>query len=219
MGRCLPVVKLPAAASALCTLARGACRLRLQMLVLSAMSCSLLLHKALCDSGRHWSTDSYSQFKGPCCSSDSVPERGVHANPEVWYRGMGKPGEAEPLCRRALDIYEHKCGRSSPYVATALQALSEVLKELSRWGWSLLSSVRLGSHFTLWASTPGPTAGTQLAHRSCSGRWPPQCCSACGLLLSTGRRQATVTCSSKDTERLPEVQPGLACEELVVAEC
>ena len=74
---------------------------------------------------------------------------------ENWYRGMGKPGEAEPLCRRALDIYEHKCGRSSPYVATALQALSEVLKELSRWGRPLRFSVRLGNQLCL---EPGPLA-------------------------------------------------------------
>ena len=74
---------------------------------------------------------------------------------ENWFRGMGKPGEAEPLCRRALDIYEHKCGRSSPYVATALQALSEVLKELSRWGRPLRFSVRLGNQLCL---EPGPLA-------------------------------------------------------------
>ena len=70
---------------------------------------------------------------------------------EMWYRGMGKLGEAEPLCRRALDIYEHKCGRSSPYVATALQALSEVLKELSRWVRPLLFSVQLCNQLCCWA--------------------------------------------------------------------
>ena len=83
---------------------------------------------------------------------------------EVWYWGMGKPGEAEPLCRRALDIYEHKCGRSSPYVATALQALSEVLKELSRWVW--LFSVQLCNQLCFWA------AGLELAKGHALGSGP-----------------------------------------------
>ena len=47
-------------------------------------------------------------------------------------RGLGKPGEAEPLCRRALHIREQSYGSDSPNVATALTALADVLKDMSR---------------------------------------------------------------------------------------
>ena len=40
--------------------------------------------------------------------------------------------EAEPLCRRALQIREQAYGAESPNVATALTALADVLKEMSR---------------------------------------------------------------------------------------
>lgn len=49
-------------------------------------------------------------------------------------RGLGKPSEAEPLCRRALRIREQAYGAESPNVATALTALADVLKEMSRCG-------------------------------------------------------------------------------------
>ena len=34
----------------------GACKFHAAMLILSALSCSLLLHEVLCDAGRHCST-------------------------------------------------------------------------------------------------------------------------------------------------------------------
>ena len=49
-------------------------------------------------------------------------------------RGLGKPSEADPLCRRALRIRERAYGAESPNVATALTALADVLKEMSRYG-------------------------------------------------------------------------------------
>lgn len=51
----------------------------------------------------------------------------------VGCRGLGKASEAEPLCRRALHIREQAYGAESPNVATALTALADVLKELSRY--------------------------------------------------------------------------------------
>jgi hypothetical protein len=48
-------------------------------------------------------------------------------------RGLGKASEAEPLCRRALHIREQAYGAESPNVATALTALADVLKEMSRY--------------------------------------------------------------------------------------
>ena len=47
-------------------------------------------------------------------------------------RGLGRPLEAEPLCRRALHIKEQAYGAESPNVATALTALADVLKEMNR---------------------------------------------------------------------------------------
>jgi hypothetical protein len=51
----------------------------------------------------------------------------------VGCRGLGKAAEAEPLCRRALHIREQAYGAESPNVATALTALADVLKEMSRY--------------------------------------------------------------------------------------
>ena len=95
---------------------------------------------------------------------------------------MGKPGEAEPLCRRALDIYEHKCGRSSPYVATALQALSEVLKELSRWACLLLSSVQLCNQLCFEAWPHDLTARLHPANGHAVGGGPSNAVKPVGLL-------------------------------------
>lgn len=53
--------------------------------------------------------------------------------PLCWCRGLGKPVEAEPLCRRALHIREQTYGTESPNVATALTALADVLKDMSRY--------------------------------------------------------------------------------------
>ena len=62
-----------------------------------------------------WSLGSHVHGGGPC-------------------RGLGKPAEAEPLCRRALRIREQAYGPESPNVATALTALADVLKEMGRCG-------------------------------------------------------------------------------------
>ena len=63
--------------------------------------------------------------------SEGVVLRGVVRC--VGCRGLGKAGEAEPLCRRALHIREQAYGAESPNVATALTALADVLKEMSRY--------------------------------------------------------------------------------------
>ena len=48
-------------------------------------------------------------------------------------RGLGKANEAEPLCRRALQIREGTYGADSPNAATALTALADVLKDMNRY--------------------------------------------------------------------------------------
>ena len=60
-------------------------------------------------------------------------------------RGLGKANEAEPLCRRALQIREGTYGADSPNAATALTALADVLKDMSRYA-SLHACSYVGLH-------------------------------------------------------------------------
>lgn len=53
---------------------------------------------------------------------------------------QGKYDEAEPLCRRAMEITKRVLGEAHPDYATCVNNLASLLKSQVRWGGALLLS-------------------------------------------------------------------------------